>query len=294
MNCRTNAWACGKPAGSRPPFAFRYATTGVPDTFFSFLWVILVAAMCPDLAGSEALRTVKASELQYVEAQPGDPLDDAVFWPIPLTDHAPEDVQVDVRFRGTVQRFGQVCYGTPNSRPVVIVVDEIDRDRFELYVDATRSRRVTENDRVPGEGRLRRTTLTAEVAREGQSPQHDARGGVSPRCPGHSDRFRHHGPTGRRDHAGRTLRQGPPHRRGRQRPVFRRPGPRVDRPGLRRPVGSVFGAIPLPAHSAPGRTPLCPAVECGRHRVLDGRNRRLRRGQAATRHAAAGRAASRV
>lgn len=139
------------------------------------VWSFTVATLGIAVTASDEQPIVDKNELHYVNARSGHELDHAVFWPIRLTDEAPEDVQIDVEFRGDVQRFGQIFYGTPNSHRIAIVVDEIDREQFDLYVDATRDRRIAKTDLVSGTGRLRRTTLSAEVAQEGEPPQHYSR-----------------------------------------------------------------------------------------------------------------------
>ncbi len=139
------------------------------------VWGFTVATLGITITASEQQPLVDRSELRYVNARSGHELEHAVFWPIRLTDKAPEDIQVDVEFRGNVQRFGQIFYGTPNSHRIAIVVDEIDREQFDLYVDATRDRRISKTDLVSGNGRLRRTTLSAEVAQEGEPQEHYSR-----------------------------------------------------------------------------------------------------------------------
>jgi len=139
------------------------------------VWGFTVAALGINITASDQQPNVNRNELRYVNARSGHELEHAVFWPIRLTEEAPEDVQLDVEFRGNMQRFGQIFYGTPNSHRIAIVLDEIDREQFDLYVDATRDRRIAKADLVNGIGRLRRTTLSAEVAQEGEPPKHYSR-----------------------------------------------------------------------------------------------------------------------
>lgn len=115
------------------------------------VWCIAVEVVGISITASDQHPIVERNELRYRETQSDHELDHAVFWPIHLSHGVPEDVRVDVEFRGGVQRFGQMFYGTPNSRRITVVVDEVDRERFDLYVDRSRSRRITKRDLVSGE-----------------------------------------------------------------------------------------------------------------------------------------------
>jgi hypothetical protein len=72
-------------------------------------------------------------------------------------------MRVDVEFRGSQQRFGQLRYGSPNSTRVIVVVDQVRRGDFDLYVDRNRNRTIEKKDLVPTEERSRRCVLPLEM-----------------------------------------------------------------------------------------------------------------------------------
>lgn len=52
---------------------------------------------------------------------------------IALTEQTPDNLTIDVAFRGRRRGFAQLRYGSPNSTRVAVVVDEIRRGEFDLY-----------------------------------------------------------------------------------------------------------------------------------------------------------------
>jgi hypothetical protein len=74
---------------------------------------------------------------------------------ISLSEDRPEDLTEEVDYRGSLQRYAQLRYGSENSRRVVLVVDELDAGEFQLFVDADRDRRITSGEMVVGQGRAR-------------------------------------------------------------------------------------------------------------------------------------------
>ena len=55
-----------------------------------------------------------------------------------------------MRYRGKKQRYAQLCYGSPGTVCVAVVLDEIATDEADLYVDTTRGHVIEEGDRLPG------------------------------------------------------------------------------------------------------------------------------------------------
>ncbi len=96
------------------------------------------------------------------------------FRRMPLVETVPENLTIDIAFRGRKQRFGQWRYGSPDSTRVVVVLDEIERGRFDLYVDRNRNRIIESRDLVNGRGRERQFRLPVETVR-GDVVQHEPR-----------------------------------------------------------------------------------------------------------------------
>ena len=96
------------------------------------------------------------------------------FHPVPLTEEAPTDVSHEVTYRGTRRLYAQLRYGTPDSRRVAVVVDEVGPGAFDLYVDRNRNQTIEPAERVRGDGAVRRLRLDVELVRE-QAVKHVAR-----------------------------------------------------------------------------------------------------------------------
>src|SRR5262245_45935605 len=77
---------------------------------------------------------------RYVAGVRADAATRPVFRFVPLSGTKPADLREEVVYRGRGQKYAQVRYGSENSRRVVVVVDEVSRDEFDVYVDANRSR----------------------------------------------------------------------------------------------------------------------------------------------------------
>jgi hypothetical protein len=72
---------------------------------------------------------------------------------IALSADKPEELAEEASYRGKEQRYAQVRYGSDDSRRVVVVVDLVSRDDFDLYVDADRNRVIQAKDKVAGAGK---------------------------------------------------------------------------------------------------------------------------------------------
>lgn len=83
-----------------------------------------------------------------------------------LADERPEDLQIEPDYRGVRRRYAQLRYGSENSRRVIVVIDELSADEFDLYVDVDRDRIVQSHERITGSGREWQLNLPAEIVRE--------------------------------------------------------------------------------------------------------------------------------
>jgi hypothetical protein len=97
-----------------------------------------------------------ADAWRYVVPGPDDPHAHPPPRALVLSAEKPKDLKETVRYRGRVRRYGQLTYGSPDSVPVAVVIDEVSADEADLYVDGARSRIIAASDRVPrGEGAWR-------------------------------------------------------------------------------------------------------------------------------------------
>src|SRR4051794_35874314 len=88
-----------------------------------------------------------------------------VFRFVTLSPTKPDDLGEEVKYRGKVQKYAQIRYGSDDSRRVVVVVDEVSPDDFDLYVDSNRNRVIEAKDKIPGAGKERTAPLEVEITR---------------------------------------------------------------------------------------------------------------------------------
>ncbi|HLN33556.1 MAG TPA: hypothetical protein VK395_37865 [Gemmataceae bacterium] len=88
-----------------------------------------------------------------------------VFRFVALSNTKPDDLAEEVQYRGKEQKYAQIRYGSDDSRRVVVVVDEVSRDDFDLYVDANRNRVIEAKDKIAGTGKDRTAPLDVEITR---------------------------------------------------------------------------------------------------------------------------------
>lgn len=113
---------------------------------------------------ADGLAAETAREFRYVSENLEGPFKRMASQSVKLSADPPEGVTEEATYRGSSRGYAQIQFGLPGSRRIVLVVDQISRDEFDLYVNSDRSRVVTDNDLVPGAGRIRETTLTVEQA----------------------------------------------------------------------------------------------------------------------------------
>lgn len=85
---------------------------------------------------------------------------------IALAIERPEDLLEEPRYQGSSQRYAQLRYGSDNSRRVILVVDRLDSNHFDLYADLNRDRAIDASERIDGSGRSRQFPLDAEIIHE--------------------------------------------------------------------------------------------------------------------------------
>ncbi len=104
--------------------------------------------------------------LHYTGSSAGRSLEHPPTVAIELSTERPSELSELVTYRGQTQRYGQLRYGTLDSQPVSIVVDELGNRQFDLYLDADRDFVIEPRERVAGTGSERRTQLKAEIRNE--------------------------------------------------------------------------------------------------------------------------------
>jgi len=127
--------------------------------------------------GGAAEKAGPASSWKYV----AEPAEGAFVRPVlrgvSLSAEKPDPMSETVKYRGRRQRYAQLRYGTEDSTRVIVVVDEISRTAFDLYVDRNRNRIIESRDLVKGTGRYRTTPLNVEIV-EGVKVKHVPRSGT--------------------------------------------------------------------------------------------------------------------
>jgi hypothetical protein len=88
-----------------------------------------------------------------------------VFRFVALSPTKPNELREEVAYRGKKQKYAQVRYGSDDSRRVVVVVDEVGPDDFDLYVDANRNGVIEAKEKLAGAGKDRTGPLDVEITR---------------------------------------------------------------------------------------------------------------------------------
>lgn len=129
---------------------------------FAGMVVSLFAAASPaeDEHGSEP------SAWKYTASEAGDDFEHPPLQPLRLAEEMPDEVRETAGYRGTKRLYALIRYGSPDSKRVVVVVDELGDREFDLYVDANRNWVIEDRDRIEGKGAYRRSALKAEITRE--------------------------------------------------------------------------------------------------------------------------------
>jgi hypothetical protein len=126
-------------------------------------------------AGSFAARAFGAEPAwRYVATPRADAAVRPVFRFVALSGTKPPELREEVAYRGKKQQYAQVRYGSDDSRRVVVVVDEVSPDEFDLYVDANRNGVIEAKEKLAGAGKDRTGPLDAEITR-GLQVLHESR-----------------------------------------------------------------------------------------------------------------------
>jgi hypothetical protein len=136
--------------------------------------LLSVVALTPNPSPIRGEGKANESAWRYVAKSEADSPVRPVFRFVVLSPTKPEELREDVSYRGKEQKYAQIRYGSDDSRRVVVVVDEVSRDDFDLYVDADRNRVIESKDRIAGAGKDRTARLDVEITR-GLQIVHEAR-----------------------------------------------------------------------------------------------------------------------
>lgn len=129
------------------------------------LQFLLAAGLCLLIGSTRlVLADEPASDWRYVASSEEPGFARPLFRAIALSTDKPEDLKELLTYRGPTQRYAQLRYGTASSLRVVIVLDEVSRSDFDLYVDVDRDRTIIAREKVAGSGRLRQIELDAELS----------------------------------------------------------------------------------------------------------------------------------
>ncbi|MEX2120926.1 MAG: hypothetical protein WD847_15150 [Pirellulales bacterium] len=102
---------------------------------------------------------------RFILPDPGQEHEHPPLRAIDLSDNKPDDLREKVVYRGSRQRYAQIRYGSPNSVPVAVVLDQVSPAEADLYVDANRSRSIEAKERVEGQNRIWRLPLAADFVK---------------------------------------------------------------------------------------------------------------------------------
>jgi hypothetical protein len=108
-----------------------------------------------------------AAAWRYVVPEPGQPMENPPLVSISLAETKPEIVKSEPKYRGK-PLYGLLRYGSPNSPQVTVVLDDAVGTDFDLYVDGQRSGHIDGEQKVAGEGRVRRAAAIADVSLQSQ------------------------------------------------------------------------------------------------------------------------------
>ena len=118
---------------------------------------------------------LQAADSSWVyRTDPAEDLLPPVYRALSMSLERPDDVTVEVAYRGQSPRYAQLRYGTDDSTRVLVVVDEVKRNDVEVYVDTNRNRIIEPQDRVGGGEQIYRVALDVEMT-EGIAPVYRGR-----------------------------------------------------------------------------------------------------------------------
>lgn len=108
-----------------------------------------------------------AGEWRYVCPPAGDAFEHPPLRAISLLAEKPSYLAEGVTYRGTQRRYGRFVFGSADSSPVSVVLDEDPNGEPDLYVEGNRNLAIEGMDRVEGRERTWRVALDAVVLQGG-------------------------------------------------------------------------------------------------------------------------------
>jgi hypothetical protein len=114
--------------------------------------LLLTPPQSPLVNGESGAEVAGEPAWRYVADIAADSPIRPVFRFVALSTTKPEELREEVAYRGKEQKYAQVRYGSDDSRRVVVVVDEMGKGDFDLYVDANRNRVIEAKDKIVGGG----------------------------------------------------------------------------------------------------------------------------------------------
>jgi hypothetical protein len=102
---------------------------------------------------------------RYVATPPADTAFRPLFRFVTLSGTKPEGLREEVAYRGKKQQYARIRYGSSDSRRIIIVIDEVSPDDFDLYVDANRNGVIEAKEKLARAGKDRTGPLDAEITR---------------------------------------------------------------------------------------------------------------------------------
>src|SRR5262245_3227969 len=125
---------------------------------------VLILAVCSGpLAIAQQPPATAGGDWKYVVPAAGQPMEHPPLVPLVLADKRPDLVTKEPEYGGTRPLYGLLRYGSATSPQVVLVFDDREGGRFDLYVAATRDPEITARQIASGEGRLRRAAIKSEI-----------------------------------------------------------------------------------------------------------------------------------
>ena len=79
----------------------------------------------------------------------------------------PDGLVESVEFSGSQRRYVDLRYGEASSIRVALVIDELSRSDFDLFVDLNRDRKITMDEKIDGAGRIRNFALAMPRPQDG-------------------------------------------------------------------------------------------------------------------------------
>jgi hypothetical protein len=129
--------------------------TLIPPSLAGAIGALVLHLLAPGAVASESWR--------YVLPPPGDPFEYPPMRALAFSRERPDDIKELVRYRGPIQRYAQIRYGSPGSVRLTVVLDEVAPGELDVYIDADRNRRIDVRDKLAGKGHVWRLPLNVAI-----------------------------------------------------------------------------------------------------------------------------------